>query len=200
MAIKLNMLNGILAKYPENFYDAANFVFWVEDKSGKGIVTTDTGGLTKWGISQKAYPDLDIANLSIDKAIEIYHDRFVASKADRLPNPVSVLYYSMSFNSGNLTAVQLLQAAMNNLLPNELKLIEDGVWGSKTDIALDWIKANVTVQNFLDEMVLRSFIFYITLSNKYRGQSQPWKPYLLSWMNRMVDFLKIFEEHTKDYV
>jgi lysozyme family protein len=33
----------------------------------------DRGGATKFGISQKSFPDLDIKNLSIDQAKQIYH-------------------------------------------------------------------------------------------------------------------------------
>ena len=32
----------------------------------------DSGGQTKYGISKKAYPDLDIPNLTIAQAMEIY--------------------------------------------------------------------------------------------------------------------------------
>jgi len=38
----------------------------------EGDLTSDTGGLTRWGISQKSYPDLDIANLTLEEAKAIY--------------------------------------------------------------------------------------------------------------------------------
>ncbi len=33
----------------------------------------DPGGLTRWGISSRAYPDIDVRNLSRDGALEIYY-------------------------------------------------------------------------------------------------------------------------------
>lgn len=36
----------------------------------------DTGGETKFGISKKWYPHLDIKNLSRDDAMKIYYDDF----------------------------------------------------------------------------------------------------------------------------
>lgn len=42
-----------------------------EDATGKGIVTVDSGGLTKFGISQNAHPDVDVANLTQEKAAGI---------------------------------------------------------------------------------------------------------------------------------
>lgn len=42
-----------------------------EDATGKGTITVDTGGLTKFGISQKAHPDVDVANLTQEGAAKI---------------------------------------------------------------------------------------------------------------------------------
>lgn len=36
----------------------------------------DPGGETKWGISKRANPDLDIKNLTIDKALERYKEKY----------------------------------------------------------------------------------------------------------------------------
>lgn len=37
---------------------------------------TDTGGRTRYGISKNAYPDVDIPNLTLEGAKEIYHTDF----------------------------------------------------------------------------------------------------------------------------
>lgn len=41
-----------------------------------GLHYKDGGVATKWGIHQKANPDIDVANLSLDDAIEIYKERY----------------------------------------------------------------------------------------------------------------------------
>lgn len=53
------------------FKHALSFVLKIE----KGFVNDkyDPGGKTKYGISQKAYPDLDIEHLELSQAIEIYY-------------------------------------------------------------------------------------------------------------------------------
>lgn len=57
-------------EYNYNFTRSIAFVLSVEG----GLVNNpaDPGGLTKYGISQRSYPDLDIRNLSIEDAKEIY--------------------------------------------------------------------------------------------------------------------------------
>ena len=45
----------------------------------EGAVTNDAadpGGLTKYGISQRAYPSLDIASLTVEQAAVIYHQDY----------------------------------------------------------------------------------------------------------------------------
>jgi lysozyme family protein len=41
-----------------------------------GLNYHDSGVATKWGIHQKSNPDLDVANLSLDDAVEVYKERY----------------------------------------------------------------------------------------------------------------------------
>lgn len=67
----------------------------------EGGMTTDTGGLTKYGISQKAHPGLDIANLSKDDAAEIYHKEYWrAIDADSLPPNMRLAAFDSAVNQG----------------------------------------------------------------------------------------------------
>lgn len=68
-----------------NFLKALSFTLpWevgIDRKTGKlredgGLHYHDSGVATKWGIHQKANPDLDVANLSLDDAIEVYKERY----------------------------------------------------------------------------------------------------------------------------
>ena len=61
----------------------------------------DPGGETKWGISKRAYPDLDIKNLSPEIAATIYfRDYFVPSGAVNLPFPECVVAFDTAVNLG----------------------------------------------------------------------------------------------------
>lgn len=67
-----------------NFVKALEFTLPWEvgrDKHGKlredgGLHYLDSDSATKWGIHQKANPDLDVANMTLDAAIEVYRDRY----------------------------------------------------------------------------------------------------------------------------
>jgi len=54
-----------------SFFEAA-FTLVVGIEAGLVSDPADPGGLTKYGISKRAYPDLDIANLTLEDAKAIY--------------------------------------------------------------------------------------------------------------------------------
>lgn len=69
----------------------------------------DPGGRTKYGISQRSYPKLDIKNLTLDQAKQIYFDNYwKASGADKYPWPMSYFIFDVAVNSGVGRARQLL--------------------------------------------------------------------------------------------
>jgi lysozyme family protein len=51
---------------------AAARVLKNEDATGKGILTRDGGGLTRFGISSRAYPKEDIANMTAERAKALF--------------------------------------------------------------------------------------------------------------------------------
>lgn len=86
---------------------------------------SDPGGKTKYGISQRAYPHLDIARLTVDDAIAIYRrDYWDRMRMDVLPDVVRADLFDTAVNSGPGTAARLLQRAVG--------VAEDGVIGAVT--------------------------------------------------------------------
>ena len=70
----------------------------------------DPGGLTKFGISQRSYPKLDIRRLTLDQAKAIYRrDFWDRIRGDALPVGVDLVVLDMAVNAGVRRAVQLLQ-------------------------------------------------------------------------------------------
>lgn len=62
---------------------------------------TDRGGATKFGISQRSYPNLDIANLTEADARAIYReDYWNALGADQLPSDVREAAFDAAVNQG----------------------------------------------------------------------------------------------------
>lgn len=64
----------------------------------------DPGGATKFGISKRQYPDLDIANLTVDQAKVIYkRDYWDSHSLDSLEYGKALLVFDTAVNGGNHT-------------------------------------------------------------------------------------------------
>lgn len=106
-----------------------------EDPGLTGKVTVDSGCVTRWGISQRAYPDLDIKNLTLDQAAAICRrDYFEPVLGFQIADQrIASKLLDMAFNMGRKEAVLLLQSALNtNCQPRSALLKEDGVMGPGT--------------------------------------------------------------------
>lgn len=85
----------------------------------------DPGGLTKYGISQRAFPTLDIRNLTEADAAAIYRREYWdRAKCDSLPAGLRLVMFDMAVNMGVGKAVLLLQKAVG--------VAQDGVLGVNT--------------------------------------------------------------------
>jgi lysozyme family protein len=61
----------------------------------------DPGGTTKYGISQRAHPDVDVAALTEPQAKRIYHaDYWLEIDGDALPWPLCLAAMDYAVNSG----------------------------------------------------------------------------------------------------
>jgi len=89
----------------------------------------DPGGLTNFGISKKAYPDLDIRNLTQDDAMDIYYkDYWLRYKIDKLPLNIQKIVFDGCVNMGG-GMIRVLQLTVNRK-GGKLKL--DGKIGKNT--------------------------------------------------------------------
>ena len=92
------------------FDQACDFVIGLE--GGYVDDPHDPGGRTKFGISQRAYPQLDIAALTIEAARAIYHrDYWLKAGCDILPDGIAVAVFDCAVNQGTGRAKRLLQRA-----------------------------------------------------------------------------------------
>lgn len=72
----------------------------------------DPGGLTNFGISQRAYPGVDIRALDQVAAGVIYRrDYWDAVKGDQLPEGLAICVFDAAVNMGTDKAIRLLQKA-----------------------------------------------------------------------------------------
>lgn len=81
---------------------------WTGGRVGEGQLKG-----TKFGISASAFPDLDIAHLTLDQARIIYRTRYwSAAGCDNLPEALRFEVFDLAANSGPGRAARLLQRAV----------------------------------------------------------------------------------------
>ena len=61
----------------------------------------DAGGETKWGISKRANPDVDIKNLTKEEAIEIYARKYWKDEWEQLGFALAACMMDTAVNGGN---------------------------------------------------------------------------------------------------
>jgi lysozyme family protein len=158
-----------------NFTLAVDYAIYNETGGrGDGGLTKDSGGLTKWGISQAAYPLLDIKSLTRDDAVVIYkrdYWLFENIASDRTATKLFDLYVNMMHGG-----IKCVQWALGHLMAGPI--VADGVWGPKTEECVN--AADET--RFIDELKLRLV--------KFRYDHVVANPtdaiYLLGWWRRDV--------------
>lgn len=85
----------------------------------------DPGGVTKYGISKRAYPDEDIASLTLERAKELYRqDYWRPLRCDEMPWPLAMLVFDCGVNQGIQVAAKTLQKALG--------VVQDGSLGKIT--------------------------------------------------------------------
>jgi lysozyme family protein len=135
----------------------------------------DSGGQTKYGISKKAYPDLDIPNLTIAQAMEIYRkDYWDRCKCDYIPDALSVAVFDFAVNSGVKTAIKKLQIALG--------VKADGIIGNQTLGACNRLPVKKVLDDFMD------------LRLDYLMSLPKWKYYGNGWGSRVERTKKKCEE------
>lgn len=105
---------------------------------------------TKFGISARAYPHLDIPNLTKDEAIAIYkRDYWDKVGAVQLPAQLAVLALDVAINSGVRTARNMLtQSNLNPLRFNSLRLAHYASIQAFEHFGRGWVNRWAAVTNF----------------------------------------------------
>jgi lysozyme family protein len=115
-----------------NFHKAIKFVLANEGEVSNE--SADAGGKTKFGISQKSYPDWDIENLTKEDAIAIYRQDFWQPYQD-FEDRLATKIFDIAVNMGHRRAVQILQRALRCIGARHVE--DDGILGPVTKQAAD---------------------------------------------------------------
>lgn len=98
-------------------------VSYVLEREGGAKITDDAqdpGGLTKYGISQRAYPNLDIRALTLQDAQQLYkRDYWDKIRGDELPDSIAFCLFDGAVNQGVERTIRLLQLALGLTVDGE---------------------------------------------------------------------------------
>lgn len=148
----------------------------LEEEGGSTITDdpSDSGGLTKYGISQKAYPDLDIEALTEEEAKEIYkRDYWDRMHLDDVPEHLRRDLFFAGVNMG-------IRNPLNRALQEAVGAGADGIIGPNT------IKAIKSFDN--PEQITRATLregaidYYADLAERRPKD----KKFINGWMNRAL--------------
>ena len=143
-------------------------------KSEGGYVNDphDRGGETNMGISKRAFPDVDIKNLTKEHASAIYKKYYWDKvQGDGLPSGLDLVVFDSAVNSGPAQAVKWLQRSIG--------VKDDGVLGPITIMALQKANKASVIDKFLDQRLT----FLKSLST--------WSRYGKGWGTRVEDIRKL---------
>jgi lysozyme family protein len=146
--------------------------FLIDIEGGDKLVNhaSDPGGLTKFGISQRRFPLVKIADLSHADAVALYRRHywdFVGCPS--LPLPLAMMHFDCAVNQGEGIAPKLLQLSVG--------VVADGQLGSKTLAAAN----RGRVVDHVKEYAARRMHRYGTTKN--------WDVNGLGWSRRLMDCL-----------
>jgi lysozyme family protein len=104
----------------------------------------DPGGLTNYGISQRSYPNVDIRNLTVNQAKDIYQRDFWDVIGNAHP-AIKFQVFDFAVNSGINTAIRKLQAAIG--------VADDGHWGPISAKALAAADVNDVIMRYVAQRI-----------------------------------------------
>lgn len=158
---------GHEGKFQANPKDRGN---WTSGQVGVGQLKG-----TKWGLAAMTYPDLDIANITLEQAKEIYYnDWWLKLKMERWPNVMKYQMFDAAFNHGTGRANQFIQFSV--------RVKEDGIIGPKTVTAVNMTDPNDIVMRFLAKRL------------RYFTEVKTWKEFSKGWSLRVAQCLEYAAE------
>lgn len=134
-----------------SFDKALAFILRPDIEGGKSNNSTDKGGLTYRGITQKLYdeycdangvPHSSVVDLDNDTVRTVYNSMFwLPTHCWALPEPLDMAVFDGSVNHGQGLAVKLLQGVLD--------LDADGILGSRTVAAVNAVPLRALCNEYL---------------------------------------------------
>lgn len=169
------------------FLKAVGFV--LHHEGGYVNHPADPGGETNFGISKRAYPNVEIAGLTKEQAQEIYRaDYWDRLGLDQLPAMVAIVVMDTAVNMGRRRAVQILQQGFN-ALPDGGHLAVDGRLGPLTRRAIAAWCDEHPARMMAQALILRRISRYSVLARQKEK-----RVFLPGWIARACDLDKYINQ------
>lgn len=140
--------------------------FVLQAEGGESNDPTDPGGPTRFGLSQRAHPHLNIGTLTAIEAINVYRAEYWnATGVERLPPPIAVAVADGCVQHGQRPAIRMLQ--------HTLRVGMDGIIGPETLAAT----YRADQEDLLVSYCARRAVYYANLSTFGR--------FGIGWMRRI---------------
>lgn len=150
------------------FYEALTFT--LKNEGCYSGDPDDLGGETKWGISEKQYPHLDIENLTKTEVELIYLNDYWNPLYAKLNKKLGIRLFDLGVNIGVKRAVKIFQYTLNHYYKCNLTI--DGMFGNQT---LESCKSHP------ETSVYSTLIFEASKYYESLNQSK----YFKGWLNRL---------------
>jgi lysozyme family protein len=143
--MEIDMYQQYRWQHDENFLMAVEKV--LEHEGGYVNHPNDPGGETKYGISKRSYPNLNIRNLTVDQAKEIYYnDWWMKNRYYEIPDArLAAKVFDTAINMGSRQANKLLQRAA---MVCGHDLVDDGILGRRSFAAIANSDPNLLLAGF----------------------------------------------------
>jgi lysozyme family protein len=141
----------------------------------------DSGGLTKYGITSRDYPKLDIRGLTQERAVAIYQrDYWDKLDLDRISSRyIAAEIFDTAVNCGIRKAGEIAQQAVNLLGPD---IVVDGLVGPATREALN----NLARRYELPLVMALNFYQGMWYAYLQRANPDKYDAFIKGWMRRLV--------------
>jgi len=115
----------------------------------------DPGGETRFGISKRSYPKIDIKNLRLAEAVYLYRvDFWVRPKFNKITVPtIATKVFDLGVNTSPRRAAKMLQRAVNQVCGGEIPAQRRSSWRQKmarlfkgTTLAVDGLIGPITIE------------------------------------------------------
>lgn len=147
------------------------FASLIDNEGGYVDNPNDPGGETKFGISKRSYPNLDIANLTLNDAKNIYHkDFWNRFNGDDWTYIVSFQIFDAAVNHGIENAIRFAQRACN--------VVDDGHFGPISMAAMKELNEHKFVLRFLAERL------------EFMTKLSTWNTFGRGWARRIANDMR----------